>query len=123
MNIVHKQVLKKIKQYGKISQRQLSEVCGFSLGKVNQSIQFLQKEEYMDEEWNLTEKSTKLIDLYKPKKAIILAAGLGMRMVPINTEVPKALLTVKGETLIERLIHQLHEVNVYDITVVVGFMK
>ena len=123
MNIVDKRVLKKIKQYGKISQRQLSEVCGFSLGKVNQSIQFLQKEEYMDEEWNLTEKSTKLIDLYKPKKAIILAAGLGMRMVPINTEVPKALLTVKGETLIERLIHQLHEVNVYDITVVIGFMK
>lgn len=123
MNIVDERVLKKIKQYGKISQRQLSEVCGFSLGKVNQSIQFLQKEEYMDEEWNLTEKSTKLIDLYKPKKAIILAAGLGMRMVPINTEVPKALLTVKGETLIERLIHQLHEVNVYDITVVVGFMK
>lgn len=123
MNIVDKRVLKKINQYGKISQRQLSDVCGFSLGKVNQSIQFLQKEEYVDEEWNLTEKSTKLIDLYKPKKAIILAAGLGMRMVPINTEVPKALLTVKGETLIERLIHQLHEVNVYDITVVVGFMK
>lgn len=123
MNIVDKRVLKKINQYGKISQRQLSDVCGFSLGKVNQSIQFLQKEEYIDEEWNLTEKSTKLIDLYKPKKAIILAAGLGMRMVPINTEVPKALLTVKGETLIERLIHQLHEVNVYDITVVVGFMK
>lgn len=123
MNVVDKRVLKKIKQYGKISQRQLSEVCGFSLGKVNQSIQFLQKEEYMDEEWNLKGKSLKLIDLYKPKKAIILAAGLGMRMVPINTEVPKALLTVKGETLIERLIHQLHEVNVYDITVVVGFMK
>lgn len=123
MNVIDKRVLKKINQYGKISQRQLSDVCGFSLGKVNQSIQFLQKEEYMDEEWNLTEKSTKLIDLYKPKKAIILAAGLGMRMVPINTEVPKALLTVKGETLIERLIHQLHEVNVYDITVVVGFMK
>lgn len=123
MNIVDKRVLKKINQYGKISQRQLSEVCGFSLGKVNQSIQFLQKEEYIDEEWNLTEKSNKLIDLYKPKKAIILAAGLGMRMVPINTEVPKALLTVKGETLIERLIHQLHEVDVYDITVVVGFMK
>lgn len=123
MNVIDKRVLKKINQYGKISQRQLSDVCGFSLGKVNQSIQFLQKEEYIDEEWNLTEKSTKLIDLYKPKKAIILAAGLGMRMVPINTEMPKALLTVKGETLIERLIHQLHEVNVYDITVVVGFMK
>ncbi len=50
MNVIDKRVLKKINQYGKISQRQLSDVCGFSLGKVNQSIQFLQKEEYMDEE-------------------------------------------------------------------------
>ena len=68
MNVIDKRVLKKINQYGKISQRQLSDVCGFSLGKVNQSIQFLQKEEYIDEEWNLTEKSTKLIDLYKSNK-------------------------------------------------------
>lgn len=123
MNIVDKSVLKKIYQYGKMSQRQLSNVCGFSLGKVNQSIQFLQKEGYIDSDWSLTNKSHDLIEAYKPKKAIILAAGLGMRMVPINTEVPKALLKVKNETLIERLILQLHEVGVTDITIVVGFMK
>lgn len=55
--------------------------------------------------------------------AIILAAGFGMRMVPINREVPKALLEVNGERLIERLIKQLHEVGVMDIYIVVGFMK
>lgn len=33
-----------------------------------------------------------------------------MRIVPINTEVPKGLLEVKGEPLIERIIKQLHEV-------------
>ena len=47
---------------------------------------------------------------------------LGMRMVPINT-VPKGLLEVHGEPLIERLIKQLHEVNIHNIYVVVGFMK
>ena len=55
--------------------------------------------------------------------AIILAAGFGMRMIPINMKTPKALLEVNGERLIERLISQLHEVGITDITVVVGFMK
>lgn len=55
--------------------------------------------------------------------AIILAAGFGMRMVPINREVPKALLEVNGERLIERIIKQLHEVGIMEIYIVVGFMK
>ena len=35
----------------------------------------------------------------KPQQAVILAAGFGMRMVPINTEVPKGLLEVHGNRL------------------------
>ena len=58
-----------------------------------------------------------------PQRAIILAVGFGMRMVPINLESPKAFLQVDGEYLIERLIRQLHEVGIYQIYVVVGFMK
>lgn len=54
---------------------------------------------------------------------MILAAGYGMRTVPINTETPKGLLEVNGEVLIERIIRQLHEVGIYEIYVVVGFMK
>lgn len=46
-----------------------------------------------------------------------------MRMVPINTEIPKGLLEVNGEALIERIIKQLHEVGIKEIYVVVGFMK
>lgn len=46
-----------------------------------------------------------------------------MRMIPINTETPKGLLQVNGEPLIERIIRQLQEVKVRDITIVVGFMK
>lgn len=42
---------------------------------------------------------------------------------PINTEMPKGLLEVNGEALIERIIKQLHEVGIKEIYVVVGFMK
>ena len=46
-----------------------------------------------------------------------------MRMVPINTEVPKGLIEINGEPLIERLIKQLHEVGIENIYIVVGFLK
>lgn len=59
----------------------------------------------------------------KSKNAIILAAGYGLRMVPINQNKPKALLTVGDKPLIERLIEQLNFVGVTDITIVVGYMK
>lgn len=57
------------------------------------------------------------------KNAIILAAGFGMRMVPINTMYTKGMLKVNGEPLVERLIGQLHEAGIRDISIVVGFMK
>lgn len=63
-------------------------------------------------------------DSYKKiNNAIILAAGFGMRMIPINQSTPKALLKVNDETLIERIIKQLHQVGIHDIAIVVGFMK
>lgn len=57
------------------------------------------------------------------RQAIILAAGYGTRMVPINVNRSKGLLKVNGEPLIERIIRQLHEVNITNITIVVGYMK
>ena len=121
MNIKEIEVLKKIKSG--VSQRELAEQLSVSLGKVNQIISNLKPEEFIDENNNITLKTKNYFKNHHPQNAVILAAGYGMRMVPINTEEPKGLLEVKGETLIERLIKQLHEVGVQDIKVVVGFMK
>lgn len=121
MNIKEIEVLKKIKSG--VSQRELAEQLSVSLGKVNQIISKLKKENFIDNSNNITLKTKNYFKNHHPKNAVILAAGYGMRMVPINTEEPKGLLEVKGETLIERLIKQLHEVGVQDIKVVVGFMK
>lgn len=106
-----------------INQRILAETCGHSLGIVNRSLKSLIRDGYLDELIRPTEKAIKEISVKAPQNAIILAAGFGMRMVPINTEVPKALLEVNGERLIERVIKQLHEVGIKEIYVVVGFMK
>ena len=106
-----------------INQRILSETSGHSLGVVNKSIKALIKEGYLDDEVRLTSKAREEFKKRSPKNAIILAAGFGMRMVPINTQGPKALMEVNGEPLIERTIKQLHEVGVKEIHIVVGFMK
>lgn len=64
-----------------------------------------------------------LVKKNSPKRAIMLAAGMGLRMIPINNTVPKALLKINNEILIERIINQLHEKGVCEIYIVVGFMK
>ena len=106
-----------------INQRILAAQTGHSLGIVNRSIKELISEGYLDEEIRPTEKALREAKEKAPKNAIILAAGFGMRMVPINTETPKGLLEIKGERLIERTIRQLHEVGITEIYIVVGFMK
>ena len=106
-----------------INQRILSEMSGHSIGLINRSLKQLMTHGYLDDMLHLTSKSIFLFKSCAPRNAIILAAGFGMRMVPINLTAPKALLEVNGERLIERLINQLHDVGITDITVVVGFMK
>lgn len=52
-----------------------------------------------------------------------MAAGISSRFAPLSFEKPKGLLTVRGEVLIERQIRQLQEAGIFDITVIVGYMK
>lgn len=71
----------------------------------------------------VTDKGEKFLQDHKIDNAIILAAGMSSRFVPLNFEKPKGLLEVKGEVLIERQIRQLREKNIKEIIVVVGHMK
>ncbi|HIT89051.1 MAG TPA: phosphotransferase [Candidatus Merdenecus merdavium] len=122
MNNYEKDILKIIES-GFKNQRVLAKESGYSLGKVNESLKILKRDGYIDEDMQITPMGHKLLEEGKPKNAIILAAGYGMRMIPINSETPKGLIQVKGEYLIERMITQLHQKGIYDITLVVGFMK
>ena len=123
VNIQERDIMKILLAGPFVNQRALSEESGHSLGVVNRSLKNLAKEGYLDDAMCPTAKARKLDEETRPRSAVILAAGFGMRMVPINLETPKAFLEVKGEALIERQIRQLCEAGITDITVVVGFMK
>ena len=51
------------------------------------------------------------------KKAIILAAGFGKRLLPLTKERPKPLLEIGGKKLIEYSIDLLRENNITEIII------
>lgn len=59
--------------------------------------------------------------MFKVDNAVIMAAGTSSRFAPLSYEKPKALITVKGEVLIERQIRQLMEAGVPEIYIVTGY--
>lgn len=54
-------------------------------------------------------------------KALILAAGTGTRLLPMNAGRPKAMLEIKGLPLVNHLIRALLAHEICDITIVVGY--
>jgi N-acetyl-alpha-D-muramate 1-phosphate uridylyltransferase len=52
-----------------------------------------------------------------PQKAIVLAAGLGKRMLPITATMPKPLVKVGGRTLIDFALDRLHEAGIGTVVV------
>lgn len=71
----------------------------------------------------ITEEELKELEPYSADNAIIMAAGFGLRSLPLSRTVPKGLYVVKGEVLIERQIRQILEAGIKEIIVVVGYLK
>ncbi len=114
------EVLRSLKCFGAISQRELSAKTKMSLGLVNKTVKLLREAGLITDSNTLTNKGEEIIKGFRVENAIILAAGMSTRFVPVSYEIPKGLTVVKGEVLIERQIRQLIEAGVNDIVVVVG---
>lgn len=123
MNNIYSDILKVIIENKCGNQRDIVKLSNYSLGKVNEVVSYFKTNDYIDDNFGLKEKIYNLLENSKPNNAVILAAGYGMRMIPINNEIPKGLIEINEEPLIERIIKQLHEVGISNIYVVVGFMK
>lgn len=56
-------------------------------------------------------------------KAIIAAAGMGNRLMPLTNDKPKCLLEVGTETILQRVLSVMRECHIQDIVVVRGYKK
>lgn len=105
------------------TQRELAEELGLSLGKVNSLLKEMKEAQFLDQEGHLSELGKKALEPFRVQNAVIMAAGMSSRFAPLSYEIPKGLLKVKGQRLIEREIEQLQEAGIEDITVIVGYMQ
>ncbi len=58
----------------------------------------------------------------KPTKAMVLAAGLGLRMRPLTDRVPKPLIPVAGRPLLDHVLDKLGDAGVSEAVVNVHYL-
>lgn len=63
------------------------------------------------------------VKVYKVERAIIMAAGKGVRLQPVTLKTPKPLVPVNGIRMIDTIINALHKNEIHEIYIVVGYLK
>lgn len=106
---------------GTLSQRQLGEKSGHSLGTVNRVMQELTELQYVTE-GEITGAGISALEPYRAKRAIFIAAGFGSRLVPITFNTPKPPVRVHGQRIIDGLIDACLDAGINEIYIVRGYL-
>ena len=110
----------------KYSQRSLGIDFNVSIGTINKIINELLDNELLKTRkssyYEVTLKGYELLETYRVKKAVFIAAGFGSRLVPITLNTPKPLIKVHGKRIIETLLDAVVNVGIKDITIVRGYL-
>lgn len=104
-----------------LSQRELSNICGYSLETINTLMKAMVFDGLVKND-SVTEKGLIVLEQFRVKRAVIIAAGFGSRMVPVTLNTPKPLVNVNGTRIIDTLLDALIETGIDDITIVRGYL-
>ncbi len=105
----------------KMSQRKIADILDISAGTVNKVLAELNASGYVAD-CHLTQAGLDALEPYRVKRAVIMAAGFGSRLVPITLNTPKPLVRIKGRRIIETLLDALIAVGIEDIFIVRGYL-
>lgn len=103
------------------TQRSLSGALGRSLGVVNKTLKELAALGYTDGN-RMTEKGLEALEPYRVRRAVILAAGFGQRLMPITLNTPKPLVRVHGKRIIDTILDAFIGAGIEEITIVRGYL-
>lgn len=107
----------------KLSQRDISKETKLSLGTINKVISELLENKLIDKENAITQNGLKVLEPYRVKRAIFLAAGFGSRLVPITLNTPKPLVLVNGKRIIETLLDAVVKAEIKEIYIITGYLS
>lgn len=106
--------------------RSLSQILKISGTMIEKDIEYLCSAALIKkdgDELSITDKGLESLEPYRVKRAVIMAAGFGSRMVPITLERPKPLVKINGVRIIDTLIDALVRAEVKEIIIVRGYKK
>ena len=106
-----------------VDQKDISKNLDLTVEAVNDCITSLKEKGFIDDGHRITSDGSAVLKQYQVKRAIIMAAGFGSRMVPVTLTTPKPLVKVNGIRIIDRLIDALLEKGIAEIIVVRGYLK
>lgn len=105
----------------KLSQRKIADNLDISLGSVSRHLEALRTEGLIDGTL-ITEKGIKVLEPYRVKRAVFIAAGFGSRLVPITLNTPKPLVRVNGKRMIDTLLDAVVKAGIEEIYIVRGYL-
>ena len=123
MNRYQFEVLTYIEKNGKkeYPMRTLSDTLKISGTAISKALDELENEALIkrcEDQMEITERGLEELEPYRVKRAVIMAAGFGSRMVPVTLDRPKPMVAVNGVRIIDTLLDALVSVGIKDITLV-----
>lgn len=103
------------------AQRHMADELKISVGTVNKLVKEL-VDGGLIADGKITDKGLEALEPYRVRRAILMAAGFGSRMIPITLNTPKPLVRVKGVRIIDTLIDALLAADITEIYVVRGYL-
>lgn len=105
--------------------REISDSIQISGTMVSKCLEEAKEKGYIegDSPLFITDFGLEVLEPYRVKKAVIMTAGFGSRMMPETADKPKPMVTVNGKRIIDTLLDPLVSIGITDITIVRGYKK
>lgn len=105
-----------------LTQRELAKRTHLSVGTVNKVVGELTAKGFLRDNL-ITQEGLDAMEPYRVRRAVFIAAGFGSRMVPITLNIPKPLVRVKGQRIIDSMLDALKEAEIDEIYIVRGYLS
>jgi len=115
-------ILTAILELSTTNSNELINIINYDLTTVNTTLKNLFKKNFITNN-GLTSAGLTALEPYKVRRAILIAAGSGVRLMPITINTPKPLVRVNGKRIIDSLLDAITEAGINEIYIVRGYLS